>query len=579
MPSTNGHGPKPERIALYLRVSSEEQVERESIGTQEEFLADYCKLYGLDVAGIYKDEAVSGTVPLLERPGGRRLIEDAKAGKFASAIVYKLDRVGRTLLVVVDAHDRLMEAGVALRSATEPIDTSTPAGRLIFQMLASFAEFERSTIAERSRHGLHRAFKGGAQPGRIPFGYDLDEDGQFIVVEEEAAVVRAIITNVGAGSTLYSEAQRLNAEGVPSPGRKYRGKAREPGGKWTHTTVRKICARTAYNGTHTISTSKGPIEREVPAIIKPGVQQRALETLAENKRYHSRPTDRKYLLRGLIRCGVCGLHYVGHPAHCRGEKRYYYTCSRKHREHYAKSGERCSSPYVQAGWIEDLVWQDVREFLQNPGEVLHRIRQQLEVDGATDDLEERHASLTKRLTQKQAEKKKYARLYAQELIDEGESETLLLDIKNQIENLRLLISSVEADIALKQEDQAVAKSAAAWLMALRKNLAEVEQDTDEAFKKRHDLAKLLVEGITVGRTEVGRTKVDITYRFGEPPGAEGKRDYDVDIGTNSQMLVETIRRITACGASLVIPIALATSSGTSSLGYSMFSTATSPGPL
>jgi site-specific DNA recombinase len=96
MPSTNDHGPKPERIALYLCVSSEEQVERESIGTQEEFLADYCKLYGLDVAGIYKDEAVSGTVPLLERPGGRSLIEGAKAGKFASAIVYKLDRIGMT---------------------------------------------------------------------------------------------------------------------------------------------------------------------------------------------------------------------------------------------------------------------------------------------------------------------------------------------------------------------------------------------------------------------------------------------------------------------------------------------------
>jgi len=250
MPSANGHGPKPERIALYLRVSSEEQVERESIGTQEEFLADYCKLYGLDVAGIYKDEAVSGTVPLLERPGGRRLIEDAKAGEFASAIVYKLDRIGRTLLVVVDAHDRLMEVGVAFRSATEPVDTSTPAGRLIFQMLASFAEFERSTIAERSRDGLHRAFRGGAQPGRIPYGYDLDEDGQFTVVAEEAAVVRKIIANIAAGATLYSEAQRLNAEGVPSPGRKYRSKAREPGGKWTHTTVRKIVARTAYSGTH-----------------------------------------------------------------------------------------------------------------------------------------------------------------------------------------------------------------------------------------------------------------------------------------------------------------------------------------
>src|SRR5215211_5793694 len=263
---------------------------------------------------------------------------------------------------------------------------------------------------------------------------------------------------------------------------------------------------------------------------------------------------------GRLRTGRILINPIG------GNLGYYYTCSRKNREHYAKSGERCSSPYVQAGWIEDLVWQDVREFLQNPGEVLQRIRQQLEVDEAADGLEERHTSLTKRLAQKQAEKTKYARLYAQELIDEEESETLLLDLKNQIENLRLLISSVEANLARKREDQAVAKSVAAWLMILRENLAEVEQDTDEAFKKRHDVAKLLVEGITVGRTEEGRTKVDITYRFGEPPGAEGHRVTDADTGTNSQMLVETILKIAPCGASLLIPIALATSSGTSSFG-------------
>jgi site-specific DNA recombinase len=90
-------------------------------------------------------------VPLHERPAGCELLEDAKAGKFDVVLVYKLDRVGRTLLVVVDAHDRLMEAQVALRSATEPIDTSTPAGRLIFQMLASFAEFERKPSTREPR--------------------------------------------------------------------------------------------------------------------------------------------------------------------------------------------------------------------------------------------------------------------------------------------------------------------------------------------------------------------------------------------------------------------------------------------
>ena len=107
MPNTNGHGAKPERIALLLRVSSEEQREKETIELQEEFLEQYCGLYELEVAEIYKDDGVSGTIPLHERPEGRRLLEDANEGKFDAVLVYKLDRLGRTLLVIVDAHDRL----------------------------------------------------------------------------------------------------------------------------------------------------------------------------------------------------------------------------------------------------------------------------------------------------------------------------------------------------------------------------------------------------------------------------------------------------------------------------------------
>jgi site-specific DNA recombinase len=166
-----------------MRVSSEEQKTKESIRTQEAFLEDYCKLYEYEVAGVYKDEAVSGTVPMPERSAGACLLADAEAGALDSVLVYRLDRIGRSLLVVVDAHDRLGQAGVALKSANEPIDTSNPSGRLIFQMLASFAEFERATITEFSRDGLHRAFKNGKHIGRIPYGYDVDDNG-FVVVEE-----------------------------------------------------------------------------------------------------------------------------------------------------------------------------------------------------------------------------------------------------------------------------------------------------------------------------------------------------------------------------------------------------------
>src|SRR5918997_3371807 len=221
MPSTNGHGSKPEPIALYLRVSSEEQRDRETIEIQDDFLEQYRSLYELEVADIYKDDGVSGTIPLHERPEGRRLLEDARLGKFGTILVKKLDRLGRTLLVILDAHDRLAEAGVALKSATEPIDTSNPSGRLIFQMLAGFAEYDRENIRERTQAGLHRAFRNGRHVGTIPYGYDIGPDGSFVLVEEEAAVVREIIANIAGGSTLYGEAKRLNNEGVPAPGHRY----------------------------------------------------------------------------------------------------------------------------------------------------------------------------------------------------------------------------------------------------------------------------------------------------------------------------------------------------------------------
>ena len=299
-----------ERIALYMRVSSEEQAERMTIGTQEDFLEQYRALYGHDVADVYKDEAISGTVPLRERPGGRRLLDDAKEGAFDVVLVYKLDRIGRTLLNVVDAHDRLDVCGVALRSATEPIDTSSPSGRLIFHMLASFAEFERGTIRERTTHGLHRAFRNGKQTGRIPYGYDVAEgdSGGFVLVNEEAAVVREIFSNIAGGSTLYREAQRLNGLGMPGPGWKYRGRPREHSARWTAGTISKLVNQSAYGGMHRIriNDGKGTVERECPPVVPLELQQQALSRLADNKRQGRRPSDRSYLLSGLIRCAVCG---------------------------------------------------------------------------------------------------------------------------------------------------------------------------------------------------------------------------------------------------------------------------------
>ena len=146
--------------------------------------------------------------------------------------------------------------------------------------------------------------------------------------------------------------------------------------------------------------------------------------------------------------------------------------------------------------------------------------------GRGKDLEERHASLTRRLAAKQEEKSKYVKLYAQGHLDEEELEVHMADLKNQVANLKLLVSSVESDLAARDEGRMVARTTEAYLVALRKNLAEVEQDTEEAFESRRQLATLLVEKIVVGRNEEGQTKVDVTYRFGPPEVAVGEDSVD-----------------------------------------------------
>ncbi len=112
------------------------------------------------------------------------------------------------------------------------------------------------------------------------------------------------------------------------------------------------------------------------------------------------------------------------------------------------------------------------------------------------------------------------RAYAQGHISEDELEVYLADLKNQTDNLRLLLGSVEAEMSEKRERAALADTTEAWLLALRERVEEVEGDTPEAFAARRRLVELLVQSISVDRDEDGRARVSITYRFRPSSGAE-----------------------------------------------------------
>jgi chromosome segregation ATPase len=185
---------------------------------------------------------------------------------------------------------------------------------------------------------------------------------------------------------------------------------------------------------------------------------------------------------------------------------------------------------VSAEWLEELVWSDVRHFLEEPGEILQRLREQHEAANDVEGLEARKKELAKRLAAKQAEKDRYVRAYAQDHISEEELDAYLVELKKQIDNLRVLLASIEVELSERRERTALTDTTHAWLLSLRQRLEEVEDDTPEGFEKRKQLVRLLVESISLGKSQQeGQAEVQITYRFGPPPDSDTESEEDLSM--------------------------------------------------
>jgi hypothetical protein len=179
------------------------------------------------------------------------------------------------------------------------------------------------------------------------------------------------------------------------------------------------------------------------------------------------------------------------------------------------------APYIRAEWLEEQVWSDVRRFLENPDEVLDRVRVQMESDNEIERLESEHERLERELASLRDERLNYLRQHARGAIDsEEELDTLLADVRGRNGNTRLLLKNVEVGLESSRERRKLTDSAAAWLATLRERLSEVEEDTETAYLERRQLVQLLVANITVGRFADDKPHIQVTYRFGPPQDAE-----------------------------------------------------------
>jgi hypothetical protein len=176
----------------------------------------------------------------------------------------------------------------------------------------------------------------------------------------------------------------------------------------------------------------------------------------------------------------------------------------------------------------------VRRFLENPGDVLERVKEQLSSEDEMTELEARRDDLGRRLAEKSGEKDRYVKLYARGSLSEEELDLYLTDLKNATDNLKLLLETAEAELTERRGRIETAEGVAAWLLALRERLAEVEEDTEEAYRVRHRLVRLLVARIEAGRDLDAKVNIRITYRFGPPAEAIGAGVGFVSAGQNSK---------------------------------------------
>lgn len=217
----------------YARVSTISQSENGvSLDAQIERLLSYCNSMGLVPVHVIREEAISGAKPLQDRPGGRQLLQVIASGTVTNVVSYRLDRLFRSTQDALANTEAWDKAGVTVHFCDmggTSLSTASAMGRILLSLLASFAEFERNLISERTASALAHKKRRKQAYNQTPYGYR--KEGKSLVPEaKEQKVVQQMFQWRKEGQTLYEVASRLNALGVPS----------KKGGQWHSETVRAI---------------------------------------------------------------------------------------------------------------------------------------------------------------------------------------------------------------------------------------------------------------------------------------------------------------------------------------------------
>lgn len=356
------------RCAIYTRKSTEEGLEQEfnTLHAQREACEAFVlsqKHAGWDlVADPYDDGGFTGAN--MDRPALKRLLADIEAKRVDVVLVYKVDRLSRSLLDFARIMETFDRGKVSFVSVTQQFNTATSLGRLVLHMLLSFAQFEREMIAERTRDKISAARRRGKWTGGIPpLGYDVAPGGGKLVVnEDEAEQVRALFAMYLEERSLLRCVELLNGRGSRTKRWVTRDGSTHEGKRWEKSGLRKLFTNAVYLGKVVL---KGALyDGEHPGIVDPETFAKASEMLVAGKRDPGRARNvHGFLLRGLVRCVACGSVMTSTATSPRGKAYRYYACTEVTR----RGTSACPVRSVPAAQLERFVVERIREMGKDPG--------------------------------------------------------------------------------------------------------------------------------------------------------------------------------------------------------------------
>ncbi len=443
------------KVATYSRISTDEERQPFSLEAQADRLSGYIGSQpGWKLIRSYADQMTGKT---LDRPGLQQALADARAGRYELLLVFKVDRLARSTLGLARVLEELDGAGVAFRSASEPFDTGTAAGRMMVQMLGVFGEFEREMIVERTRMGLaKKASKGEWTGGTPPFGYRYDIEHRLLApVDEEASVVRRIFSLYADRKCGSAEISKRLNDGVRKTKR---------GARWSPKTVLDVLRNPTYVG-------KLPFRGDVhdaphEPIVDARIFDRAQALLRERgENYPLRSSNgTSYLLTSLMRCGRCGHGFIGTGSHGRGGAYRYYTCFSRQRH----GTGRCDQERIPADPLEQAIVYEALSALDDGSIFEQAARRALEEwDAAHPEAERELARIKKRIGERTKAIDRYLRAFEASRLSEETCGYRIREVEAELATLE-----AEKAVLESQRDPAPSSVSAALLANLRGTIAE-----------------------------------------------------------------------------------------------------------